>query len=203
MKGGYLYTIVFMLILTIVLTSALALANSGFAPQIERNVQVAEKRAVLDAFGLDASGLDSAIESTFAGKIRLATNSRGQQLYVMLDDSGATAGIAAPIDGAGLWGKIRGYIALKPDLSALLGIVFTDQNETPGLGGRIAEAQYRNQFRGLALKTGQPLAYNGPGYENLDAIAGATLTSKSVLKIINDFVAGTLPGLSDGLEVTP
>lgn len=203
MKGGYVYTILFMLVITIVLTTALALANTGFAPLIESNAALAEKRALLDAFGLEVTGSQQADEARFNQNIRQATNSRGQKLFAKLDQSSGIIGLAAPFTGAGLWGQIQGYIAFKPDGSELLGIVFTVQNETPGLGGRIDEKQYRDQFRGIAIKADQPLAYNAPGYEDLDAISGATSSSRAVLTIINQFAAESLPGISDGLEVVP
>jgi len=203
MKGGYIYTILFMIVITIVLTSALALANHGFAPLIARNAALAERRALLDAFGLEVTGNQQADEALFNQNIRPATNSRGQDLYARLDQSSEIIGLAAPFTGAGLWGQIRGYIAFSPNGSELLGIVFTAQNETPGLGGRIDEKQYRDQFRGIAIKADQPLAYNARGYEDLDAISGATSSSRAVLTIINQFAEESLPGISDGLEVIP
>lgn len=39
--------------------------------------------------------------------------------------------------------------ALKPDLPEITGVVFLWHSETPGLGGLIAEPQFRRQFRGL------------------------------------------------------
>jgi len=203
MKGGYAYTIAFMLAITIVFTSVLALANSGFAPRIESNAALAEKRALLDAFGLEVTGSQQADEALFADNIRQAANSRGQDLYVQVEGSGEVLGLAASFSGAGLWGEIHGYIAFSPDGRELLGIVFTEQNETPGLGGRIDERQFRNQFHGLAINPDLPLAYGAPGYEDLDAISGATSSSRAVLTIVNDFVENTMPGISDGLEVIP
>lgn len=203
MKGGYVYTILFMLAITIVLTAALALANTGFAPLIESNAALAEKRALLDAFGLQVTGDQQTDEALFNQNIRQATNSLGQDLYARLDQSSEIVGLAAPFTGAGLWGQIRGYIAFSPDGSELMGIVFTAQNETPGLGGRIDEKQYRDQFRGIEIKADQPLAYNAPGYEDLDAISGATSSSRAVLTIVNQFVEESLPDIADGLEVIP
>lgn len=203
MKGGYVYTILFMLAITIVLTAVLALANAGFAPLIESNAAFAEKKALLDAFGLEVTGDQQSDEALFNQNISRATNSRGQDLYAKLDASSQVIGLAAPFTGAGLWGQISGYIAFSPDGSELQGIVFTAQNETPGLGGRIDEKQYRDQFRGIAIKADQPLAYNAPGYEDLDAISGATSSSRAVLTIVNRFAKESLPGISDGLEVVP
>ena len=203
MKGGYIYTIAFMLAITIVLTGALALANSGFAPRIESNAALAEKRALLDAFGLEVTGIQATDEAVFAQNLRQATNSRGQDLFARIDSAGEITGLAAPFAGSGLWGEIHGYIAYAPDGGQILGIVFTKQNETPGLGGRIDEAAFRDQFRGLMIIPGLPVSYGDPAYEGIDAISGATSSSRAVITILNQFIEETIPGSSDGLEVIP
>lgn len=197
MKGGYLYTILFMLILSIVLTTILALANNSFLPIIRNNKDNALKKAVLEAFGEQTGDTPAEIESVFAQKIRAKTIENGT-LYFLVD-GGQVNGVAVPFIGSGLWGTIRGYLAVTPAKDKILGLVFTAQNETPGLGGRIDEPAYRDQFRGLAIALGTPLAYGPGGDSQLDAIAGATQTSGAVLRIVNQLKDDVLPGL----EVVP
>lgn len=203
MKKSYLYTIAFMLVLSLILVSALALANAAFAPIIADNLILAEKRAVLDALGLDATGSPAQIETQFNDQIKLARNNAGQTFHVQVQEDGTPSGLVIPFTGAGLWGKIRGFVAVTPDRGTLLGLVFVEQNETPGLGGRIDEAQFRDRFRGLELVDGVPLAYSAPEYDQLDAIVGATSSSRAVLQILNEFIDEQLPGITDGLEVIP
>ncbi|NLY36621.1 MAG: hypothetical protein GX046_05235, partial [Tissierellia bacterium] len=52
MKKGYLYTILFMALVSIILTSILAVSNAAFLPTIESNTLKAQKIAILDAFGV-------------------------------------------------------------------------------------------------------------------------------------------------------
>jgi Na+-transporting NADH:ubiquinone oxidoreductase subunit C len=197
MKKGYIYTVCFMLVLSIILGTGLALANSFFAPQIEKNRALAEKKAVLDAFGLDIAGSPDEINQRFTTQVQ-EVDANGRRYYRQVDSAGRVAGIAIPFSGPGLWGTIEGYLAVSADRLKVLGIVFTAQNETPGLGGRIDEAVFRDQFRQLAIIAGQDLAY-GSGDGQLDAISGATSSSKAVLAIVNNLIDQTLPEL----EVVP
>lgn len=196
MKQGPLYTIVFILLLTAAFTAVLAGADVYFQPRIAENAKTAERRDVLYSLGLDATGDPEAVATRFEAAVRPRTVD-GIDLFVQTGEDGQTVAWAVPFTGSGLWGTIRGYVAVSADFDEVVGIVFTAQNETPGLGGRIDEAVYKEQFRGLDLSPSKRFAYGGT--DGLDAVTGATVTSNAVLSILNDFVENTLPRL----EVTP
>ena len=181
MKKGYLYTVIFMAVVSIVLTAVLAISNAAMLPTIKDNVWEEEQLALLDAFGVTTDQPEEYFQAHI--KEKDFGSVKGYEL-----EDGDKKAYALPIEGPGLWGSISGYLALSDDLKTILGITFTDQNETPGLGGRIDEARFRDQFRGLEFK---PLSYSG----ELHAITGATQTSSSVLKMINQFIEKILPTL--------
>jgi ATP-dependent Clp protease ATP-binding subunit ClpC len=117
-----------------------------------------------------------------------------ERLKNAIDEIKAAGNIILFIDemhtiiGAGLWGSIIGYIGLSADYSEIIGIEFVTQNETPGLGGRISEDSYKEQFRGIDISGKSEnfiISSPEPG-SNVDAIAGATQTSNAVVKLIND-----------------
>jgi electron transport complex protein RnfG len=66
-----------------------------------------------------------------------------------------------------------------------MGLFVLEQKETPGLGANITNKPWRKQFSGkpakplVAVKTGA----QAPG--EIDAITGATISSKSVTRILN------------------
>jgi len=67
--------------------------------------------------------------------------------------------------------------------------VILDQNETPGLGGRVAEEEFLSQLRGEEIEE-ELVVERGPGdYDSenskIDAITGATGTSTSFYSMIN------------------
>ncbi|MDD2458673.1 MAG: FMN-binding protein, partial [Eubacteriales bacterium] len=104
-------------------------------------------------------------------------------------------GYAVPFAGPGLWGGIEGYLGINPDRTQILGLVFTQQNETPGLGGRIEEPIFRDQFRGVPIQPGTELAFGASASQDIDAVTGATATSNAVLKILNQLLGVTLSQL--------
>ena len=188
MKKGYVYTIVFIIAVSAVFSGLLAGVNAAYKNKIEINELNAEKASILYSMGIDAG--DNAV-TVFNERVT-KENAAGMDFYSASDDQGVTV-YSVPFEGAGLWGTIRGYIAVDSSLTRIMGIAFTEQNETPGLGGRIEEEWYKEQFRGLEI---------GPAIEygedtGIDAITGATSTSNAVLKIMNEFIATTLKELEE------
>lgn len=98
---------------------------------------------------------------------------------------------ALPIQGQGFWAPIKGVIGIAADKKTITGVVFYEQKETPGLGAQITTSQFRDQFKGRIISTGQkPLNIKRPGdilsQSDVHAVTGATQTSARLEKIIND-----------------
>jgi Na+-transporting NADH:ubiquinone oxidoreductase subunit C len=94
-----------------------------------------------------------------------------------------------PVRGAGLWGPIWGFIALDDDKNTVYGVFFSHASETPGLGAEISLPIFQDLFIGkhilndakefvsiAVMKAGQ----KAENMEQIDAIAGGTITSKGV-----------------------
>ena len=96
--------------------------------------------------------------------------------------------------GAGIWGPIKGFLALRPDMKTINGISFYQQEETPGLGGEIGTPAFRNQFKGKLVvdESGKPGFHirrnNAKGRNEVDGISGATLTCGKVELILNSVI---------------
>ena len=191
MKSDYLKTLVFILIISVLFGALLSGANALLRPQIKQNELIAEKKAVLYAFGLDDSGQADEINNRFAELVS-EEQIEGISAYAWKKTDGSVQGYAVPFTGAGLWGTIRGFLAVTADLQTVLGLTFIEQNETPGLGGRIDEPPYKEQFRGVEISIEEGFAYGTAGGDQLDAITGATSTSRAVLQILNHTLQDTL-----------
>lgn len=192
MKRGYVYTIVFMLIVSSVFTFFLAGTDALTTDRIAENARRDEIEAVLYVFGLETGGSDEEREARFNEAVRAI---EGEEFdYYTHEEDGEILAYAVPYTNSALWGSISGFMAVTPDLDEVVGLVFTEQNETPGLGGRIMEPWFTDQFRGLRLDAAGTLSYGvqDSGLE-IDAITGATQTSNAILRIINDVRAETLP----------
>jgi Na+-transporting NADH:ubiquinone oxidoreductase subunit C len=115
----------------------------------------------------------------------------GSQRYVYAEE-GQTQAIALPFAGQGLWGPIRGFVAVRPDWRTIRAITFHEQEETPGLGGEIASQGFRQQFQDLALvgPEGAPgirIVQDGSAAaaNEVDGITGATMTCSRVERMLN------------------
>ena len=194
MKSGYTYTVVFMFVISAVFTALLAVANAFYLPAIRENEELAEKKSVLSALGMKTSGEAVEVAKIFDGSVE-KKNMSGIELYVKFDESKKISGYAIPFSGSGLWGTINGYAAVSSDLKTILGIDFTSHSETPGLGGRIDEDWFKEQFRGIPLEKGKPIEYKTGDKGQVDAITGATSTSRAVLQIVNQLVESKLSKL--------
>jgi Na+-transporting NADH:ubiquinone oxidoreductase subunit C len=193
MKKGHIYTLTFMVILSAVLVFALALAYEGFKPAIINNDNIKERRAILDAVG-KAEGLSEAeVNAAFATSIT-KVQVGGENAYAYSENGQITA-YSLPFHGAALWGSVDGFLGVNASMSRTTGIVFTKQNETPGLGGRIEEKWYRDQFRDLPLSKGALLAYGSHDGYQIDAVTGATQTSQAILRMVNQMIQSVIfPG---------
>ena len=94
-----------------------------------------------------------------------------------------------PMNGAGLWGAIWGYMALNDDRNTVFGVFFNHAGETPGLGAEIVTENFRNPFIGKHLLNAnnefvsiaiEKAGTKVEGRDQVDAISGGTITSKGV-----------------------
>lgn len=188
MKKPLIYPIFFMVIVTAVFIVVLATFNYITADTIKFNNENELRYKILYVFNIIPENEEpKIIEETFNKRV-LEKKFGDITGYALMDDSEEVA-YAVPVNGPGLWGSITGYIGLNKDYTEIIGIEFVTQSETPGLGGRISEEDYKKQFRNLVIKeTGGEdyiISKPQPG-GNIDAISGATQTSAAVVKFIND-----------------
>jgi len=88
--------------------------------------------------------------------------------------------------GPGLWGNISLAVGVGADGSQLKGMRVLFNVETPGLGGRIGETWFTEQFKDKKPGSGMVFNQAGGNVENgFDAIAGATISSTAVKDTIN------------------
>lgn len=107
-----------------------------------------------------------------------------------------------PLRGKGLWGPIWGYISLEADMNTIYGASFAHKSETPGLGAEIETEKFQQQFIGkkifdesgdfvsvTLIKGGAP----PNDMHGVDAISGATITSKGVSEMFKRTLNNYLP----------
>ena len=169
-----------LLILSVVCSAALAVVNFKTGPIIRENEEIKRMMTVLNVFGVTYDILDPvSIRKTYANRIE-ETQEKGLTLFHE-KQSGASA---LSLSGGGFQSTITVVVALKND--AISGFKVISQNETPGLGARIMEDGFQNQFVGKKVSNGIVWTKSGKaGPSEFDAITGATESSKALARILN------------------
>ncbi|MBN1697889.1 MAG: FMN-binding protein [Spirochaetales bacterium] len=205
MKKGLLYTVVFMLVTTFLFVFLLSIVNVTTAERTQHNAVIALRKAVLNVLGISYVNNDDAY-AVFDERVQ-KKETNGTELYFYDGPSGRL--YAAVFSGRGLWGTIEGVLAVTGDMRRITGLEILNHNETPGLGGRISEKAFREQFDGEAIGPGDGIGMTTTGvYDtdhsnaSFDGITGATQTSQRMRIIINDTLAklGNILEDTDGAE---
>ena len=188
-------SVIFMFITTFVCTTVVTVVKIANEGRIERNRKIKLQKTVLTVLGIKNDDLQNPVKVSGIYKKRIRQKKAGDRiLYVCYDNEGKTVtGYAFSVDGPGFWGPIYAMAAVNPDATKLLGVSFYQHSETPGLGGRISEAWFSGQFKGLSLVlTGNEKQFfylvseeDKKRKNNLDAITGASGTSDAVEAFLN------------------
>lgn len=231
MKKG-LFTIFFMILITVVFISTLAFVNEYSQPQIQRNLKIDQYKSILYAFDIfppnvretdlaptsttnnipwsEPAILENMQQQITSFKLPVLPDQRALlkgsylapgdsvEIFRRVDASGKTVAFGFPLKGKGLWGTITAFGVISADLQKMIGIDFTDQVETPGLGARILETEFKYFFRQLDLRqlpqTTEPVILMvrqksksnvEESTSSLQAITGATQTCNGVLAMLN------------------
>jgi electron transport complex protein RnfG len=125
-----------------------------------------------------------------------------EQVYLGYVDQ-QPVGFAVAAEKAGFQDIVRLIFGYDPRSNSLLGMKVLESKETPGLGDKIVkDTSFVNQFAGLqpqllGVKRGQ-----GTGSPaEVDMITGATISSRTVIQIINDALERLGPALQSYGEV--
>jgi Na+-transporting NADH:ubiquinone oxidoreductase subunit C len=203
MKQG-LRTIGFMVLMATVFGAGVTGIRLATRETLKRNKSLAYQRAVVNVFQLANGVADPDFAKLFASQIdeRTVTDpNTGQKItcYTAYADAAKEDPIAVGFQfvGRGFWGPISGILALSTDRQETLGLVILEQQETPGLGGRVAEPEFCGQFLNGVLVSPVPKgkcirfsstrpAADAPGAaRHVDTITGATQTSMAMDRILN------------------
>jgi len=197
------YVLAFAAVASGLFTAAIMSLHAATQGVVERNEQAYEQRALLEVFGLT----ETAAAGREVRRGREITDPDSGTAFELIegyrvDEAGGRKeliGYAFPVWGVGFWAQIRGYLAVDSRLERIIGIVFVQHSETPGLGGRITERAWRAKFRGLLagdpveggrhvyIGGDKPAGPSSPAFgRRVDAITGATGTSAAVERFLNE-----------------
>lgn len=207
------YTIVYASVMVIIVAFLLAFISSVLKPTQDANVENDTKGQILTSLNIDikASGFNVADEFKnvqdmlwngtelvpYEGKFLSSYGSaiKAGELHVFVAQAEGETKYVLPVTGRGLWGGLWGYIALNADKKTVYGTYFYHESETAGLGARIGERWFQEQFNGKPLFAGddtQNIALSvvkagaSKAETEVDGVTGATLTSDGVSAMVKD-----------------
>ena len=219
-KNSNTYQILYAAVMVLLVGTVLALIYMALKPKQNENIANDTRKQILSALHIaapddskvketyekyiiqdllvDREGniVDSAKNVAFDVKMKKNVKLAERQLPVMkckMDDGSIK--YVLPMYGAGLWGPIWGYVAVNEDGNTIYGANFSHEGETPGLGARIADKDFQDEFVDKHLF--QEGVYKGvvvlkkglksvTGAEQIDALTGATITSLGVSAMLVD-----------------
>lgn len=134
--------------------------------QYEANLSEEKRKAIMSIFG----------SSTLTYE---ALPAEEGTLYEVTDE-GTPLGFCAEITSAGFGGDIQMMIGYDAN-GKILGVSIVSMSETPGLGSKVNESAFLGQFadKNASLTMG----------EDVDAISGATISSRAVTDGVNRAMA--------------
>jgi Na+-transporting NADH:ubiquinone oxidoreductase subunit C len=203
MRDKPYFAVVYMFVVTAFFASILI----GFARltrgRVEANEQLNFERAVVQAFPDIQFQNDQQVHQIFTEQFE-KDEQTGAYHYI---EDGQLQGYAVPFEGQGFWDDIEGVIGIAADKQTIKGVDFYEQNETPGLGARIDENEFRKQFVGKTIKDNdKPIgivpAAQTPGDNEVHAVTGATQTSVRLETLMNQDLRAWLDAMQNK-EATP
>lgn len=202
-----LFSIVYMFLLTFFFTAIVSGIHEINRERIAINEEIKLQRVILKVLGIQMPPeiTDVQIRQIFDERVK-PVKGRGRILYRGFEEDRKTLiGYAFPLFGPGFWGPVYGMMAVDPELKKVIGIAFYQHSETPGLGGRITEAWFENQFKGKLLSPpGEKKRYfhlvppgTSKAENEVDAVTGATGTSRAVERLIDKNLKDYLPWIAE------
>lgn len=134
-------------------------------------------------------------------KKELAAKKKGEafKLPLFIGEKDGKKSYIIPMYGKGLWDAIWGFVALDETMT-VQGVYFDHKGETPGLGANIKQRYFMDDFEGETILKGTRYAgiavakgNNDPlnkikDDNEIDALAGATITGNGVAAMIKESV---------------
>ncbi|MBU1004993.1 MAG: RnfABCDGE type electron transport complex subunit G [Nanoarchaeota archaeon] len=145
-----------LMIVTLIAGAALALTNYFTAPLIESQQQ-------------------GVIKESLSKVITADSFKQGEGYSTAYDSKGNSVGKVLSVAAKGYSSVINAVVGIDNE-GKITGIEVISQQETPGLGAKIVESSFLNQFIG---KSPEDVVINKDGGK-IDAITGATISSRAI-----------------------
>lgn len=195
-KKSPAYVLGFMAAICLVFGAAIAVVNYATQSLLAKNATLHRNAVLCRAFLIDVPGTSAAdFQKAVDDNLReteIGSGADRRTLFRRITPGHESVGVL--VGGMGFWDRIECVVVLTPDLKRIVNVQFMDQKETPGLGARIEEPWFTDQFKDLTVNWQASAdrrvlvaANPAPNAANeVDAITGATQTSLALMRFLNE-----------------
>lgn len=173
-------------------------------PVIEENKRLSIQKTVLEVIQ-GATAYKHFIINDKGELLEASPSLKGTNVYAGYDANGKLMGLAAEGRAQGYSGAVETIYAYKPDCQCITGVKVIKQTETPGLGDKVmTDKSFVANFEkldvqlnaaGTALANAIVAVKHGSKKNpwEVDAISGATISSRAIAKGLNGSAQEVLP----------
>lgn len=184
MDKSQLRLVVVLTLICAVAGGVLAVVNSFTEPKIQAQAELTVKKALRET-------LPAAREfKTDSSALAKAKNAGGQGitgLFFGYDEAGNEVGAVLTVGSQGFSSEIRLMVGVSRE-GRVTGVKVLSQAETPGLGTKVAEEKFiaQNAFKEATAQESLAVSKDGG---KVQAVTGATISSRAVVKGVNQALA--------------
>jgi Na+-transporting NADH:ubiquinone oxidoreductase subunit C len=145
------YVTGFTFVVTFVMAIILSFVHFRTTETVRTNELERRQATVLAALGIPANSQEE-VFAAYAALERIdlsAASDETEYLYRFQGSDGVR--FARQFSGPGIWGDIVAVLSVNANATRIIGVEILDQNETPGLGGRVTNRSFLDQFNGELL----------------------------------------------------
>lgn len=173
-------------------------------PAIEENKRLSIQKTVLEVIK-GATAYKHFVINSQGELLEAAADMKGTNVYAGYDAGGKLLGVAAEGRAQGYSGAVETIYAYTPDCQCITGVKVIKQTETPGLGDKVItdknfvanfdQLETRLDEAGKALANAIVAVKHGSKKNpwEIDAISGATISSRAIAKGLNGSAQDVLP----------
>lgn len=137
----------------------------------------------------------------------------GLKFYAGYNTDNKLTGVAVEAEGQGFQDVVQLLYGYSPDCHCIVGMKVLESRETPGLGDKIeTDANFRANFNALDVSLNEtldalvnPIVLVKPRQKQhlweIEAISGATISSRAVTKILHGSTAIAIPIIEHNLNI--
>ncbi len=175
-----------LLLICAIVAGIISFVYSVTKPKADENLRQAKISAISEIFGTSDLTFQIAPEN--------------ESIYIIHLAGSMSPAYCVEAVAPGFGGDLTLMVGYGADRT-IQGVSIVSMSETPGLGARVDDAAYLSQYAG---KAGE-LTLTKDGGNDIDAISGATISSRAVLAAVNnateqlnDYLAKSIPGGGSG-----